>query len=117
FAELVWLPLNANAMRLCWQVIVSSKSRGEMFLSMIDADTGEVIIRRCLTNYLTNSTYNVYTSDSPSPFSPGYQVPGNPAQPPIIPRTLVTFPALNTNASPNGWIDDTVNETMGNNVD
>ncbi len=116
-AQLIWLPLNAGTMRLCWQTIVSSKSRSEMFLVIVDAETGEIVVRRCLTNYLTNATYNVYTSDSPSPFSPGYQTPGNPAQPPLVARTLVTFPALNTNASPNGWIDDAVNETRGNNVD
>ncbi|HEY0552212.1 MAG TPA: hypothetical protein VGF13_21605, partial [Verrucomicrobiae bacterium] len=91
-AQLVWLPLNASTMRLCWEVIVSSKARSEMFLVIIDAETGEVVVRRCLTNYLTNATFNVYTSDSPSPFSPGYQVPGNPVQPAIIARTMVTFP-------------------------
>ena len=117
YAQLVWLPLNGNTMRLCWQAIISSKSRGEMFLVIVDAETGEVVVRRCLTNYLTNATYNVYTSDSPSPFSPGYQVPGNAAQPPLVARTLVTTPAFNTNASPNGWIDDLDNETRGNNVD
>jgi len=117
YAELVWVPLNANALRLCWQVIVTSVSRSEMFLLIIDAESGEVMVRRCLTNYITNSTYNVWISDSPSPFSPGYPAPGNPAQPAIVPRTLVTLPALNTNASPNGWIDDLGNETLGNNVD
>jgi uncharacterized repeat protein (TIGR01451 family) len=117
YAELVWVPLNASALRLCWQVIVTSASRSEMFLLIVDAETGEVMVRRCLTNYITNSTYNVWISDSPSPFSPGYQNPGNPAQPAIVARTLVTLPALNTNASPNGWIDDLGNETLGNNVD
>src|SRR4029077_9760585 len=34
-----------------------------------------------------------------------------------VSRTLVTLSALNTNASPNGWIDDSGNETLGNNVD
>src|SRR5205085_11202036 len=58
----------------------------------------------------------VYTSDSPSPFSPGHPVPLT-NQPPRVPRSLVTFSALNTNASPAGWIDDAVNETLGNNVD
>ena len=38
-------------------------------------------------------------------------------QPPRVPRVLLTFSALNTNASPNGWIDDGVNELRGNNVD
>jgi uncharacterized repeat protein (TIGR01451 family) len=38
-------------------------------------------------------------------------------QPALVPRTLVTLAALDANASPNGWIDDLVNETRGNNVD
>src|SRR5256885_12920493 len=39
------------------------------------------------------------------------------AQPMQVPPILVTLSALDTNASPNGWIDDGVNETRGNNVD
>ena len=116
-SELVWMPLNSSTLRLYWQAIITSRTRGEMFLCLVDAETGEVVVRRCLTNYLTNSTYNVWTSDSPSPFSPGYAVPGNPAQPPVVARSLITLPALNINASPLGWIDDAVNETRGNNVD
>ena len=34
-----------------------------------------------------------------------------------MPRTLVTLSALDTTASPNGWINDGVTETNGNNVD
>lgn len=116
YAELVWLPLNANTLRLCWQAIVVSKTRGEGFLFVIDADTGEVIIRRCLTHYISDASYRVYVSDSPSPFSPGHFNPST-IQPPIVNRQLVVTPAFNTNASPNGWIDDGVNETRGNNVD
>src|SRR5204863_2045096 len=69
-----------------------------------------------LTDYISDASYRVFTSDSPSPFSPGNATPVA-TQPPLVPRTLVTIAALNTNASPNGWIDDGVNETIGNNVD
>src|SRR5262249_44306381 len=58
----------------------------------------------------------VFTSDSPSPFSPGFSTP-NSSQPPLVSRSLVTLPALDTNASPSGWIADGDNETRGNNVD
>jgi uncharacterized repeat protein (TIGR01451 family) len=116
YAELVWLPLNANTLRLCWQVVVVSKARGEGFLLVVDAETGEVVLRRGLTHYISDATYNVYTSDSPSPFSPGHFTPSA-VQPALVNRQLVVTPALNTNASPNGWIDDGVNETTGNNVD
>lgn len=116
YAKLVWLPLNRNALRLCWDLILVSRARGEMFRVVVDAQTGEVMLRRCLTNYLTPITLNVYTSDSPSPFSPGHATPST-IQPPVVSRTLLTLSAISTNASPLGWIDDSGNQTMGNNVD
>lgn len=114
--QLVWLPLQDDALKLCWQVILTSKARPEMYLTLINAQSGAVLLRRCLTAYATPATYNVFTSDSPSPFSPGLSTPSS-FQPPTVLRTSVTFTALNTNASPNGWINDGINETRGNNVD
>src|ERR1019366_8951661 len=52
----------------------------------------------------------------PAPFSPGYSTPTT-SQPPLVSRTLLTLAALDTNASPAGWINDGGNETLGNNVD
>jgi hypothetical protein len=115
-AELVWLPMNKDELRLCWNVVLKPRTRGETFRVLVDATSGEVLLRRCLTVYLTNSTYRVFTSDSPSPFSPGHPAPLT-NQPPLVARSLVTLPALNTNASPTGWVADAVNETLGNNVD
>jgi len=115
-ARLLWVPMGRQVIQLAWQVILSSRARGEMFLVLVDAQTGEPILRRCLTEYISDATYNVWTSDSPSPFSPGHPTPQT-GQPPLVPRQLVTLPALNTNASPNGWINDGDNETRGNNVD
>src|SRR5205085_8944694 len=63
-----------------------------------------------------NSTFRVFVSDSPPPFSPGNPTPLT-NQPPVIARSLLTLAALNTNASPSGWVDAVVNETRGNNVD
>lgn len=114
--QLTWLPLGETAMRLCWDLIFMSNQRNEMYRTLVDAETGEVLIRRCLTESISDASYRVYTSDSPSPNSPGLSTPGT-AQPDVIPRTLVTTSALDTIASPNGWIDDGVNETRGNNVD
>ncbi|MEO6183672.1 MAG: M36 family metallopeptidase, partial [Verrucomicrobiota bacterium] len=114
--RLVWLPMNAKEMRLCWEIILTSHARGEMFRLLVDAQTGEVLLRRCLTNYISNASYRVYTSDSPSPFSPGHSTPIS-TPPPLVPRVLVVTNAFNTNASPNGWINDGGNETTGNNVD
>ena len=115
-AKLIWVPTDQDALRLCWDIVLTSRQRGEMFRVLVDAATGEVLVRQCLTKYISAASYRVFTSDSPSPFSPGHSTPLT-NQPPIVPRTLVTLPALNTNASPNGWIDDGVNETRGNNAD
>jgi hypothetical protein len=115
-AKLVWMPMDGQHLKLCWDVILTSKKRGEMFNTILDAGTGEVQVRRCLTHYISPITMRVYTSDSPSPFSPGHPTPLT-NQPPLVTRQLVILSALNTNASPNGWIDDDVNETRGNNVD
>ncbi len=115
-AQLVWLPMNDSSLALCWQTILTTRARPEMYLVLVDARSGEIMLRRNLTANISDATYNVYTSDSPSPFSPGLDTPSS-FQPPVVSRTVVTLKALNTNASPAGWINDGVNETRGNNVD
>ncbi len=115
-AKLTWLPMDQQTLRLSWDVILTSRARGEMFRMLVDAHSGEVLLRRCLTSDLSDASYRVFTSDSPSPLSPGYPTPVS-TQPPLVARTLVTFPALDTNASPAGWINDGDNQTLGNNVD
>ena len=114
--KLVWLPITRSTMRLCWEVILTSRTRGEMFRVLIDAQTGEVWLRHCLTNYISDASYRVFTSDSPSPFSPSHSTPST-NQPPLVERQLVTWSAWSTNASPVGWINDGENTTLGNNVD
>lgn len=114
-ARLTWLPLDAGSLRLCWEIELTRRMRGERYRVLIDARTGDVVLRQRLTVYLMPATYNVFTSDSPSPFSPGWQVPDT-NQPPRVPRRPVTLSALSTNASPLGWIADGENETRGNNV-
>lgn len=127
YAKLVWLPMNAGSLRLAWQVIFVSQARQEMYLSVVDAQTGQVVVRHNLTRYAAPAapvaaTYNVFLGESPSPFNPGWQVP-NDQQPPLQPRTLVTnLTALNLTASPSGWLDaaDPITgayTTTGNNVD
>jgi uncharacterized repeat protein (TIGR01451 family) len=114
--KLVWLPMNATSLRLCWDIVMTSRARSEMYRSLVDVQTGEVLVRHRLTEYLSDVSYRIYPSDSPSPFSPGCPTPCT-TQPPIVSRVLVTLPALDTTASPAGWIDDGGNETRGNNVD
>jgi hypothetical protein len=116
-ARFVWLPMDGATLRLAWEVVLTSKTRGgEMFRVIVDAETGRPQLRQGLTNDISNASYRVFTSDSPSPFSPGHATPLS-TQPSTVARTLVTTPALNTTASPDGWIDDGVTETRGNNVD
>ncbi len=114
--KLVWLPMNRSNLRLCWDAELTSRARGELYRMLVDVQTGEVLVRHCLTEYISDASYQVFTSDSPSPFSPGCSTPCT-TQPPVVSRTLVTLGALDTNASPAGWIDDGANETRGNNVD
>jgi hypothetical protein len=116
YLKLVWLPVSQTDLRLCWRVVVRTRTHAELYLLVVDAQTGEVLVRRCLTNYISPATYNVYTSDSPSPFSPGWSTP-NSGQPPLVQRSNVTLSAMSTVASPAGWINDGDQETLGNNVD
>jgi PKD repeat protein len=114
--RLTWLPMDKVTLRLCWDVVLMSRKRGEMFRVVLDARSGEVLVRTCLTQSLADASYRVFTSDSPSPFSPGWPTP-NTNQPPLVSRTLITLSAMDTNASPAGWINDGDNQTLGNNVD
>ena len=66
-AEYVWLPLDESAMRLCWEVIFTSRARGEMFRTLVDAVTGDALVQQGLTEYISPASYRVFTSDSPSP--------------------------------------------------
>ena len=38
-AELVWLPLGKDELRLCWNVVLKVRSRGEVFRVLVDAAT------------------------------------------------------------------------------
>jgi uncharacterized repeat protein (TIGR01451 family) len=117
WARMVWLPLDRNRLRLGWEVMIDSHGAvPHRYTVLIDAQDGQSWLRRSLTHYISDATYNVYTSDSPSPFSPGWPTP-NAAQPPLTNRVLVVTNALDVNASPAGWIPDGSNTTTGNNTD
>ncbi len=115
-AKLVWLAMDRSTLRLCWAVELTRRVGAERFRVLIDVQTGEPLLRRCLTVYLSEATYRVFTNASPSPLFPGDSSPTT-NQPPLVSRSLVTLAALFTNASPIGWISDGENETRGNNVD
>ncbi|MEQ1850118.1 MAG: M36 family metallopeptidase [Chthoniobacteraceae bacterium] len=122
-AGLCWLPMGAGPMRLAWDVTIMSLRRGEMFRSVVDAKTGEVLVRTSLTNDISDASYRVHAHgtnlkpfDSPRPFSPGPATPDT-TQAAEVGRNLITLGALDITASPNGWINDGGTATFGNNVD
>ncbi len=115
-AELTWFPAGRAQLKLCWQVLFTSQWRDEMVLTLVTADTGEILFRRNLTAESSPATYRVYTNASPAPLLPGLSAPGT-VQPATVERTLVTLDSLDPTASPYGWIADGDNETRGNNVD
>jgi uncharacterized repeat protein (TIGR01451 family) len=115
-ASLVWLPLDGDTLRLCWEVELNRREFSERFRLIIDAETGAVLVRRKLTVEVSEVHYRVYTSDSPAPMSPGLATPSN-TQAPYVPRQLLAISNLNATASPLGWLADGVMETRGNNVD
>ena len=122
-AGLAWLPMSANEMRLAWDVTLMSLKQNAMFRVVVDARSGEVLMRTSLTNDISNASFRVYADaaslkpyDSPTPLSPGYSTPLT-TQPPAVNRNLITLQAIDTTASPNGWINDGGTDTYGNNVD
>jgi probable HAF family extracellular repeat protein len=120
----VWLPMDRTSLRLCFAVDLTSRATGERFLVLIDAQTGQALVRQSLTSYDVPS-YRVFTSDSPAPASPGLAAPGSNqgsdlSTPGIeyATRALVNESSVRSAAgSPNGWIYSGQNTTIGNNVD
>jgi hypothetical protein len=115
-AKLVWVPMDEKTLRLAWDVTLTSRSRAEMYRVLVDAENAQVLVRQALTAYISPASYRVYTAESPLPMSPGHETPSS-LQPAPVSRQLITLEALNTTASPNGWINDGVNITSGNNTD
>ena len=116
-ASLVWLPMDRNKMRLCWDVVLAGRTQGDVYQVLIDANTGDSQVQVSRTANLTPASYRIFASDSPSPFTPGHASPSS-AQPSFVPQILVpNYVALSTTASPNGWINDGVTKMIGNNVD
>jgi hypothetical protein len=118
--ELVYFPLTRDEIHPAWSLILPEKGIGHTYEMIVDATTGEVLRRMDELNFFSSTqpiSMRVYTSDSPAPGSPGPSTP-NQFQYPFVPRQLVTInPGDVTAWSPNGWINDGVNETLGNNVD
>ena len=106
-AWLTYFPLASGLARLAWATEIWGDP--DAFLTLVDAETGDVLFRKNMTEYQAQSaTYAVYLDDSPAPMSPSTVLPGSGTQAPYISRTNVT---LVGNEAPNtfnnlGWITD-----------
>ena len=118
--ELCFFAVARDDVRSAWRVILPEKGIGNTYDVILDANTGELLRRQNQLRFLAGGTQaismNVYTGDSPAPGSPGNQTL-NGFQFPFVARTLVNLAPGSTPESPDGWIDDGINETEGNNVD
>ena len=76
-ARLVWLPLNRDSLRLCWEVTpLMGRARDQMFRVIVDAQTGRALLRHCLTADISAASYRVFNSFNPTPFlSPSNSLP------------------------------------------
>lgn len=117
-STLVAFPLTRDVLHPAWTVVIAEPGVGNTYEISVDATDGTILRRDNRLRYLAGGTqdasFNVWTDDSPAPGSPGLSTPST-SQFPVVPRTLVTVGA--TAASPEGWIPDGANETLGNNVD
>ena len=115
--QLTWFAPEPEVLKLAWDVVLHPRRSDAMYRVLLDAATGELLLRRSLTeNVIPSATYRVFTGVSPAPVDPAVRTPGT-NQPPPVARELVTLAALSTNASPEGWIGAGPWETLGNNVD
>jgi outer membrane protein assembly factor BamB len=126
-AELTWLPMGPESLRLCWRIILHS-ARGELFQVVVDANTGEPLVRHSWSHGIAPGVFHVFAGESPSPFFPGYAQSTATNQPLDLTTPGPEFTnqvdmAFTTNAaSPAGWIHDSAafnfqHTTVGNNVD
>jgi hypothetical protein len=112
----IWYPLDMLSAVKVWDVLVKYVQTGETHRLLIRADTGEVVEDINLTWSLEPITFQVYTNDSPTPFSPGMHEPTN-YVPPLVLQAMLSTTGLDATASPQGWIPDGGSTTAGNNVD
>lgn len=125
--SLIWYPLDQISVVKCWDLMVvreeARTTNGrewehvpELHRLLIRADTGEVIEDINLTWTLETATFTVFDDDSPEPSTPGADTPTNGLAVEVS-RTNITLIAIDTNASPQGWIPVGNNTLAGNNAD
>ena len=116
FTQKIWLPMGGAGMRLAWEVNVTSLDQGA-FAVLLDAVNGDPLVRISRTTAAVTPQYRVWTGDSPTPKSPGFNRASEATTlPPVVPRQLVSVESLNSSASPSGWIPAGQSTTSGNNI-
>lgn len=123
YASLAWVPVTWSRLVLAWDVVVGTRSPSGYYRVLVDARNGGTILRYSLSAGAAPATYRVFADsstfqpyDSPSPMGvPRMSAPST-TQPSVLTSNLITITALNMAASPNGWINDSINTTQGNNV-
>ncbi len=119
-SQLVYFPRTRGDLRSAWALVLPVPGVGHTYDVIVDATDGTILRREDRLHYFSTTqsiTLRVYTGDSPAPGTPGNATP-NGVQFPFVSRTLLTVqPSDMAPWSPNGWIDDGNNETLGNNVD
>lgn len=116
----IWYPLDMIGVVKAWDLMVERTltpgAPPALRRLIIRADTGEVVEDIDLTwGALEAASYNVYTGDSPEPMTPGPGAPTN-FVPSEVSREVVALAALDTNASPEGWIPVGESRLVGNNA-
>ncbi len=119
--EFTWFPRTRGELRPAWLVTIPEIGIGNTYDITIDATDGTVLRRWNHLHFALGGnesvTMRVFTSDSPAPGTPGTPTPTG-AQFPFVSQQLVTVTGAEVAPwSPNGWINDGGNETVGNNVD
>ncbi|HXG63485.1 MAG TPA: hypothetical protein VNO70_00160, partial [Blastocatellia bacterium] len=98
-ASLVYYPVTRDEVRLAWQVLLyGAPTRIDSYLVLVDARTGEILLRDSLVHALDAPNGRVFTKENPT-------VSGD--------RELVPLSGDPT-ASPAGWVAE--NRTEGNNA-
>jgi hypothetical protein len=118
-SERIYFPRTRDDIRPAWAVLIPEIGIGNTYEMIVDATNGEILRRWNRLHEATTepATYRVYTSDSPAPGSPGTPTPNGTQFPFVLQQDVTINPGDISTINPDGWINDGVNETLGNNVD
>lgn len=122
----VAFPLAPGVLVPAWAQVIFTRGAGDWY-TVVDAHDGTLLYRKSLERHASTeeARFSVYARasdgrpfDSPAPASPNNANPGAGTQFPEVARNVIAMSAVqDATASPDGWIPDGGNTTIGNNVD